>query len=251
MVFDTAKPIFWSSNYNQDDAPDNGTMSFPTDAGPSSYYGGAPYDYVSGLKDRFYDVVHVAKQLVWNDCTQSQLASVVELVNIKAEGHISQHIYDLISQWDDIDLDYYKFYGESRYKTIRERNPNRKKNSKACHFDCHRQFLPLDHPYRRNKKSFTKNWVESNIARPRLTGEQIRDWVKEFNPAVEVPLSLPDGYGSKHKWTKESILWELKYWSTHLIRHNLDVMHIEKNVFNNIFNIMIDIKGKTKDNLDA
>ncbi|KAL0416192.1 UNVERIFIED_CONTAM: hypothetical protein Slati_3451100 [Sesamum latifolium] len=28
---------------------------------------------------------------------------------------------------------------------------------KACYFDCHIQFLPPDHPYRRNKKAFTKN----------------------------------------------------------------------------------------------
>ncbi|KAK4398013.1 hypothetical protein Sango_1276800 [Sesamum angolense] len=35
-----------------------------------------------------------------------------------------------------------------------------------------------------------------------------------------------------------------------LIRHNLDVMHTEKNVFENIFNTIMDIKGKTNDNLD-
>ena len=28
-------------------------------------------------------------------------------------------------------------------------------------------------------------------------------------------------------------------------------MHIEKNVFKNIFNIVIDVKGKTKDNIKA
>ncbi|KAL0314988.1 UNVERIFIED_CONTAM: hypothetical protein Scaly_2900000 [Sesamum calycinum] len=36
-----------------------------------------------------------------------------------------------------------------------------------------------------------------------------------------------------------------------LIQHNLDVMHIEKNVFDNIFNTVMDIKGKTKDNINA
>ncbi|KAL0462349.1 UNVERIFIED_CONTAM: hypothetical protein Slati_0122500 [Sesamum latifolium] len=44
---------------------------------------------------------------------------------------------------------------------------------------------------------------------------------------------------------------DLPYWNTHLIRHNLDVMHIEKNVFDNIFNTVMDINGKTKDNLNA
>ena len=32
-----------------------------------------------------------------------------------------------------------------------------------------------------------------------------------------------------------------------LIRHNLDVMHIEKNVFENVFNTVMNVPGKTKD----
>jgi len=50
---------------------------------------------------------------------------------------------------------------------------------------------------------------------------------------------------------KRSIFWELSYWKTNLLRHNLDVMHIEKNVFENIFNTVMDVKGKTKDNIKA
>ncbi|KAL0308943.1 UNVERIFIED_CONTAM: hypothetical protein Sradi_5836600 [Sesamum radiatum] len=53
------------------------------------------------------------------------------------------------------------------------------------------------------------------------------------------------------QWTKRSIFWDLVYGSTLLIRHNLDVMHIEKNMFDNIFNTVMDIKGKTKDNINA
>jgi len=48
---------------------------------------------------------------------------------------------------------------------------------------------------------------------------------------------------------KRSIFWELPYWKTNLLRHNLDFMHIEKNVFENIFNTVMDVKGKTKDNI--
>ena len=36
-----------------------------------------------------------------------------------------------------------------------------------------------------------------------------------------------------------------------MIRHNLDVMHIEKNVFDNLFNTIMDLKGKNKDNTKA
>ncbi|KAL0373977.1 UNVERIFIED_CONTAM: hypothetical protein Sradi_3313400 [Sesamum radiatum] len=122
---------------------------------------------------------------------------------------------------------------------------------KACYFDCHRWFLPQDHPYRRNKKSFTKNHQERNIARPRLTEEEIRVRVEEYSSTIKQPLIHPPGYGTYHKWTKKSIFWDLPYWTTHLIRHNLDVMHVEKNVFDNIFNTVMDIKGKSKDNLNA
>ncbi|KAL0401594.1 UNVERIFIED_CONTAM: hypothetical protein Slati_4189300 [Sesamum latifolium] len=116
---------------------------------------------------------------------------------------------------------------------------------------CYRRFLPGDHPYRRNKKAFIKNHVEYKAACPRLTGDQIQDWIADISHAVKMPLTLPSDYGSDHKWMKKSIFWDLPYWATHLIRHNFDVMHIEKNVFDNIFNTVMYIKEKTKDNLNA
>ncbi|GKC92719.1 hypothetical protein Tco_1158161 [Tanacetum coccineum] len=42
-----------------------------------------------------------------------------------------------------------------------------------------------------------------------------------------------------------------KYPKKNLIRHNLDVMHVEKNVFDNIFNTVMDDKDKTKDNVKS
>jgi len=50
---------------------------------------------------------------------------------------------------------------------------------------------------------------------------------------------------------KRNIFWELPYWKTNLLRYNLDVIHIEKNMFENIFNAVMDVKGKTKDNIKA
>ncbi|KAL0319891.1 UNVERIFIED_CONTAM: hypothetical protein Sradi_5250600 [Sesamum radiatum] len=101
MVLDTLGPAFYSSTYGQDGAPDDGTRSCSLDAGPSSYYYNCgPYDYVSGLTDRFHDVLHAVEQPLCNGCTTSQLAIVAELEDIKADGHISQRIYDRISQWE-------------------------------------------------------------------------------------------------------------------------------------------------------
>ena len=50
---------------------------------------------------------------------------------------------------------------------------------------------------------------------------------------------------------KVSIFWELPYWHTNLIRHNLDVMHIKKNIFDNILSTIMNIKWKTKNNAKA
>ncbi|KAL0361020.1 UNVERIFIED_CONTAM: hypothetical protein Sradi_3786500 [Sesamum radiatum] len=122
---------------------------------------------------------------------------------------------------------------------------------KACYFNCHKWFLLQDHPYRRNKKAFTKNRQERNIARRRLIGKEIRVRVEEYTSAIKQPLIHPPDYGTYHKWTRKSIFWDLPYWTTHLIQHNLDVMHIERNVFENIFNTVMDIKEKLKDNLNA
>lgn len=52
-------------------------------------------------------------------------------------------------------------------------------------------------------------------------------------------------------WSKRIILFDLPYWSTLLLRHNLDVMHIEKNVCDKIIGTLLDIEGKSKDNLKA
>ncbi|KAL9684005.1 hypothetical protein QQ045_021436 [Rhodiola kirilowii] len=57
-----------------------------------------------------------------------------------------------------------------------------------------------------------------------------------------------DVFGVTHNWTKKLIFWDLPYWVNLKLRHNLDVMHKEKNVFENLYNTIMNVKGKTKDN---
>ena len=86
------------------------------------------------------------------------------------------------------------------------------------------------------KNAFRKNSVEQGYPTPILTGEQVWERVQNFpKVAKEQPYKF-DGYGVAHNWTKQSIFWELPYWKDNLLRHNLDVMHIEKNYFDNLFN---------------
>ncbi|KAK9988702.1 hypothetical protein SO802_028941 [Lithocarpus litseifolius] len=52
-------------------------------------------------------------------------------------------------------------------------------------------------------------------------------------------------------WKKRSIFFTLPYWEDHVLRHNLDVMHIEENVVDNIIGTFLNLDGKTENNLKA
>jgi hypothetical protein len=126
--------------------------------------------------------------------------------------------------------------------------------SKAFFFYCHRRFLPPNHRYRKNRNDFFIGRVEKNVAPPRLSGEELHDVVSEYGDIVfglQSGKQKFPGFGLTHNWVKRSIFWELPYWKTNLLHHNLGVMHIEKNVFENIFNTVMDVKGKTEDNIKA
>ena len=43
----------------------------------------------------------------------------------------------------------------------------------------------------------------------------------------------------------------LPYWQYNLICHNLDVMHIEKNVCDNVIGTLLNVDRKSKDNMKA
>ncbi|XP_073224821.1 uncharacterized protein [Cicer arietinum] len=57
--------------------------------------------------------------------------------------------------------------------------------------------------------------------------------------------------GVNQQWKKKSIFFELPYWKDNLLRHNLDMMHIEKNVCDNIIFTLLNDSTKSKDHLNA
>jgi hypothetical protein len=52
-------------------------------------------------------------------------------------------------------------------------------------------------------------------------------------------------------WSRRGGLWKLPYWPTLKLRHNLDVMHIEKNICEYLIGTILNIPGKTKDTTKA
>ena len=93
-----------------------------------------------------------------------------------------------------------------------------KDGKKVSFFDCHRQFLPMNHSFRKDRKSFRKGKVERSIPPPRLSSEevwrQLYDLPKNFDHPTLDKLS---GFGDQHNWTKKSIFWRFPYWCTNLI----------------------------------
>ncbi|XP_063946088.1 uncharacterized protein LOC108212435 [Daucus carota subsp. sativus] len=56
------------------------------------------------------------------------------------------------------------------------------------------------------------------------------------------------GFGDWHNWTHVTCFFDLPYWDSLRLRHCIDVVHTEKNVFDNIFHTILD-SVKTKDTI--
>nr|GEV95672.1 hypothetical protein [Tanacetum cinerariifolium] len=48
-------------------------------------------------------------------------------------------------------------------------------------------------------------------------------------------------------WNKKSVFFNLPYWAKLKVRHNIDIMHVVKNVTESLTGTIFNIKGKTKD----
>jgi len=117
----------------------------------------------------------------------------------------------------------------------------------------HRRFLPIDHPWRRKKDVFG---MTENRAPPKpLSGDDVLFQVQDLE---NIPLTRAPHKKVKichelrgDNWNKKSIFFKLPYWRFLLLRHNLDAMHIEKNVCDIILGTIMNTKGKTKDTIKS
>ncbi len=77
---------------------------------------------------------------------------------------------------------------------------------KTSFFACRRQFLELDHLYRRNRVAFKKGKVEKSLPPERLPPETIFERIAHLPSVVHngQVVTIP-GYGRTHNWTKRSI----------------------------------------------
>ncbi|KAI5334657.1 hypothetical protein L3X38_024790 [Prunus dulcis] len=109
-----------------------------------------------------------------------------------------------------------------------------KNGHKICYIG-HRKWLPINHPYRRQRAAFNGK-PEYGIPPEPLTGEEVLHMVEN---------------GDRVCWKKKSIFFDLEYWKYLPVRHALDVMHIEKNVCDSIIGTLLEIPEKNKDGIAA
>jgi len=55
----------------------------------------------------------------------------------------------------------------------------------------------------------------------------------------------------KSIWKKKLVFFDLPYWTKLDVRHCIDVMHVEKNVCDSIIGTLLNIKRKTKDDVNS
>nr|KJB67116.1 hypothetical protein B456_010G175300 [Gossypium raimondii] len=142
-------------------------------------------------------------------------------------------------------------------------------NGKKFSYMGHRRWLPENHRFRFQSSVFDGT-EEFREAPSQTSGSEILGMLEDMNFIYGKMNQPPNTQRNKRSndeadddsdeeddpneadlWKKRSIFFELPYWEHHLLRHNLDVMHIEKNVCENIVGTILNVDGKSKDNLQS
>ncbi|XP_019260867.1 PREDICTED: uncharacterized protein LOC109238842 [Nicotiana attenuata] len=95
------------------------------------------------------------------------------------------------------------------------------------------------------KKSFDGKEEHRPTPAP-LSGEEVFEELLEFNN-IFGKSTKKRPRSDKGPWKKRSILFELPYWMHNKLRHNLDVMYIEKNRCDSLLETLLEVDGKSKD----
>ncbi|XP_042979992.1 uncharacterized protein LOC122310182 [Carya illinoinensis] len=115
----------------------------------------------------------------------------------------------------------------------------------------HRRWLLPGHRWRSKKAEFNGS-TDHHPAPIHLSGEAILEQLRELQDVQFGKLSKKrKRTANELNWTKKSVFFDLPYWKSLELRHNLDVMHIEKNICDSVLGTLMDIEGKSKDTANA
>ncbi|GJV84824.1 leucine-rich repeat protein [Tanacetum coccineum] len=118
---------------------------------------------------------------------------------------------------------------------------------KVC-YTGHQRFLPLSHKWRKDKMNFDEFVDNRELIAPKSGYEVLHD--------IECSIGVSHSVVNKKKrkylegtkgWNKKSVFFNLPFWAKLKVRHNIDIMHVVKNVTESLTGTLFKIKGKTKD----
>jgi hypothetical protein len=95
---------------------------------------------------------------------------------------------------------------------------------KVSFFDCHQRFIPSNHKFRNDIRSFMKG---KTVGKGPPMQKFSVDIIQMLDDLKESENGGFEGYGVNHKWTHKTCLWELSYANTLILPHNIDLMHQE------------------------
>ncbi|CAN6569387.1 unnamed protein product [Malus baccata var. baccata] len=129
---------------------------------------------------------------------------------------------------------------------------------KICYMR-HRRFLEYNHRFRRQTTAFNgrrehrsapRQWTGLQCLEELCTLRFTFGKLKKNASVGQRRKRTSSSTSGNSQWKKKSIFYELPYWRHLLIRHNLDVMHIEKNICDSLVGTLLGIE-KSKDGLAA
>ena len=124
----------------------------------------------------------------------------------------------------------------------------------------HRRWLPAGHKYRLQKMNkYFDNMDESKSTAPSGYSKGHRVYKIVENVKFVFGKKTKDGKPRKvvkanegDTFKKKSIFFKyLSYWKDLDVRHAIDGMHVQKNVFDSVVGTLLDIKSKTKEGLNS
>ncbi|GKE23227.1 zinc finger, PHD-type containing protein [Tanacetum coccineum] len=177
-----------------------------------------------------YKSSHTAKEMIWHatgKCTEPGPKSLCKDIDV--------YLRPLIEDLKTLHL----FVGKVISKTT---------------YVSHRRFFKKPHKWR---SSLEFNGQTDNRDPPKEFGrdeilaqlDKLPTRVKGKHPSYR-GVKIKRNVHVELNWTKWSIFYELEYWSFLTLRHNLDIMHIEKNVLEAILNTLL-MNDKSKDTTKA
>ncbi|GKE43869.1 transposon protein, CACTA, En/Spm sub-class, partial [Tanacetum coccineum] len=117
---------------------------------------------------------------------------------------------------------------------------------KVCYMG-HRRCLPSSHQWRNDKKNFDGTRETTKLIIPMSGLEILHDIDCTISePCCSVKKRKRKNLEGNKGW-KKSIFFKLEYWAKLKLRHNIDIMHVVKNVTESLTGTLFNIKGKTKD----